>query len=81
MALKTTLPVEVKLTRFEREADAREPFAAWTSREKRAIAPDAFIEITEADGGSLLAFIELDRGSMSPPPEDQGSGLRRVRQS
>lgn len=65
VALATTLPVEVKLTRFEREANAREPFTAWASREKRAIAPDAFIEITEADGGSLLAFIELDMGSMS----------------
>ena len=65
VALKTTLPAEVKLTRFEREADAREPFTAWASREKRAIAPDAFIEITEADKGSLLAFIELDLGSMS----------------
>jgi hypothetical protein len=41
------------------------PFTAWASREKRAIAPDAFIEITEADGGSLLAFVELDMGSMS----------------
>jgi RNase P subunit RPR2 len=65
VALKTTLPAEVKLARFQREADAREPFTAWASREKRAIAPDAFIEITEADGGSLLAFIELDMGSMS----------------
>jgi hypothetical protein len=65
VALARTLPAEVKLTRFEREADAREPFTAWASREKRAIAPDAFIEITEADGGSLLAFVELDMGSMS----------------
>jgi hypothetical protein len=65
VALATALPAEVKLTRFEREADAREPFTAWASREKRAIAPDAFIEITEADGGSLLAFVELDMGSMS----------------
>jgi Replication-relaxation len=65
VALATTLPAEVKLTRFEREADAREPFASWASREKRAIAPDAFIEITDADGGALLAFVELDLGSMS----------------
>jgi Replication-relaxation len=65
VALATTLPAEAKLTRFEREADAREPFTAWASREKRAIAPDAFIEVTEADGGSLLAFVELDMGSMS----------------
>lgn len=65
VALATTLPAEVRLTRFEREADAREPFTAWASREKRAIVPDAFIEITEADGSSLLAFVELDMGSMS----------------
>lgn len=65
VALETALPAEMKLARFEREADVREPFTAWASREKRAIAPDAFIEITDADGGSLLAFIELDMGSMS----------------
>ncbi len=65
MALKTTLPDEVKLVRFEREADAREPFSTRAGLEKRAIAPDAFIEISDADGGSLLAFVELDMGSMS----------------
>jgi hypothetical protein len=65
VALKTTLPDEVKLVRFEREADAREPFSTRAGREKRAIAPDAFIEISDADGGSLLAFVELDMGSMS----------------
>lgn len=65
VALATTLPAGAKLTRFEREADAREPFTAWASREKRAIAPDAFIEITDADGSALLAFVELDLGSMS----------------
>ena len=64
VTLKTTLPDEVQLVRFEREADAREPFSARAGREKRAIAPDAFIEIAD-DGGSLLAFIELDMGSMS----------------
>ena len=52
-------------TRFRREADAREPFETRIKREKRAIAPDVFIEIADADGGSLLAFIELDMGSMS----------------
>lgn len=59
MTLKTALPDEVQLVRFEREADAREPFSARAGREKRAIAPDAFIEIAD-DGRSLLAFIELD---------------------
>lgn len=65
VALKTTLPAEVELSLFEREADAREPFSTRPGREKRAIAPDAFIEITDADGGALLAFIELDMGTMS----------------
>jgi Replication-relaxation len=63
VALVTTLPAEVTLARFEREADTREPFET-SLREKRAIAPDAFIEIS--DGGyALLAFIELDMGTMS----------------
>ena len=65
VALATTLPDDVTLTRFEREADAREPFATWATRKKRAIAPDAFVEIADADGGSLLAFVELDMGTMS----------------
>lgn len=65
VALKTTLPSGLTLTRFEREADARESFAAWPAKEERAIAPDAFIEIADADGGQLCAFIELDRGTMS----------------
>jgi hypothetical protein len=65
VALKTALLDEVKLVRFEREADAREPFSTPVSREKRAIAPDAFVEIADVGGGSLLAFVELDMGSMS----------------
>jgi hypothetical protein len=65
VALETTLPDDVRLVRFEREADAREPFSTWATREKRAIAPDAFVEIADADGGSLLAFVELDMGTMS----------------
>jgi Replication-relaxation len=65
VALKTTLPAEVTLRRFEREAEAREPFATWATRKKRAIAPDAFIEIADADGRGLLAFVELDLGTMS----------------
>jgi Replication-relaxation len=65
VALMTTLPAGFKLTRFEREAEAREPFVTRIKRQKRAIAPDAFIEIEDADGHELLAFIELDMGSMS----------------
>ena len=65
VALETTLAAEFKLTRFEREAEAREPFETRIKRQKRAIAPDAFIEIEDADGHELLAFIELDMGTMS----------------
>lgn len=65
VALASSLPDGFKLTRFEREADAREPFVTRVKREKRAIAPDVFIEIEDADKGGLLAFIELDMGTMS----------------
>lgn len=65
VALATRLPANVGLTCFEREADAREPFETWARREQRAIAPDVFIEIADVDGRALLAFIELDMGTMS----------------
>jgi hypothetical protein len=65
VALETTLPDRTRLVRFEREAEAREPFSTSVERTKRAIAPDALIEIADADGGLLLAFIELDMGTMS----------------
>ncbi len=65
VALTTTLPDDVTLTRIEREAEARESFSTWATRKKRAIAPDAFVEVTDADRGSLLAFVELDMGTMS----------------
>ncbi|MBS1878622.1 MAG: replication-relaxation family protein [Actinobacteria bacterium] len=65
VALETTLPAGVELARFEREAEAREPFSTWMKHEQRAIAPDVFIEIADGDGGPLLAFIELDMGTMS----------------
>jgi hypothetical protein len=65
VALERTLPTGFKLTRFEREAEAREPFASRVKRQKRAIAPDAFIEIEDAEGRKLCAFVELDMGSMS----------------
>lgn len=65
VALKTALPAEVQLTDFEREADAREAFETPIKREDRAIAPDVFIEISAADGRDLLAFVELDMGTMS----------------
>ena len=65
VALETGLPAGLDLARFEREADARETFATRVAREERAIAPDAFIEITDASGRQLLAFLELDMGTMS----------------
>ena len=63
VALVTILPAGVTLGRFEREADAREPFET-SLRKKRAIAPDVFIEVSDS-GHALLAFIELDMGTMS----------------
>lgn len=65
VALEKSLPAGFKLTRFEREAEAREPFETQLMREQRAIAPDVFIEITDAEGRELRAFVELDMGSMS----------------
>jgi hypothetical protein len=65
VALETSLPTGLKLTRFEREADAREPFATWVAKEERAIAPDVFIEIADAENRKLCAFVELDMGTMS----------------
>lgn len=65
VALETTLPEGTSLARFEREADAREPFVVHATRRERAIAPDALIEISDADDQTLLAFVELDMGTMS----------------
>lgn len=59
------LPAGTKLARFEREGEAREPFSTRPGRERRAIAPDAFIEVADADGRALCAFLELDMGTMS----------------
>ncbi len=65
VALERTLPSELRLARFEREGEAREEFTVLASRDKRAIAPDVFIEIADQDGQPLTAFVELDMGSMS----------------
>ena len=62
--LKTELPEGIELAGFEREAEAREPFTT-LGREKRAIAPDACIQIADADGRRLIGFVELDLGTMS----------------
>jgi hypothetical protein len=65
VALERTLPDGPRLVRFEREADAREAFTVPATRRERAVAPDALFEITDSDGRSLLAFVELDMGTMS----------------
>jgi hypothetical protein len=64
VVLKTELPEGIRLVGFEREAEAREPFTT-LGREKRAIAPDACIQIADADGRRLIGFVELDLGTMS----------------
>jgi hypothetical protein len=65
VALARGLPAGAELARFEREGAAREPFRTSLKREERAIAPDAFIEIADAEEKILAAFLELDLGSMS----------------
>jgi DNA-binding Lrp family transcriptional regulator len=64
VALKTELPEDLKLTGFEREAEAREAFRGYDGKE-HAVAPDACLQIEEADGRVLLALVELDLGTMS----------------
>lgn len=64
VVLKTGLPEGTCLAAFDREAEAREPFTTY-AREERAIAPDACVDVAEADGRRLLGFVELDLGTMS----------------
>lgn len=64
VVLKIGLPEGTRLAGFEREAEARETFTT-LGRAKRAIAPDACIQITEADNRGLLGLVELDLGTMS----------------
>ncbi len=64
VALKTGLPDGLRLAGFEREAEAREPFRGYDGKE-HAVAPDACIQIAEADGRVLLGLVELDLGTMS----------------
>jgi hypothetical protein len=64
VVLKTGLPEGTRLAAFDREADARETFTTY-SHEERAIAPDACIDVAEADGRRLFGFVELDLGTMS----------------
>jgi DNA-binding Lrp family transcriptional regulator len=55
--------VGLRLHSFKRERDAREPFRA--NGRERALAPDALIHLHDEDGRGLLAFVELDMGTMS----------------
>jgi hypothetical protein len=64
VALKTGLPEGLRLAGFEREAEARETFRGYDGKE-HAVAPDACIQIAEADGRVLLGLVELDLGTMS----------------
>lgn len=64
VALKTGLPEGLRLAGFEREAEAREAFRGYDGKE-HAVAPDACIQIAEADGRVLLGLVELDLGTMS----------------
>jgi hypothetical protein len=64
VALKTGLPDGLRLAGFECEAEAREAFRGYDGKE-HAVAPDACIQIAEADGRILLGLVELDLGTMS----------------
>jgi hypothetical protein len=55
--------VGLRLHTFKREADAREPFRA--DGRERALAPDALVQLVDEQGRALLAFVELDMGTMS----------------
>lgn len=60
-ALLATQTPGVRLARFEREP--REPFTA--EGRSRTLAPDALVELHDGQGLGLLAFVELDLGTMS----------------
>jgi hypothetical protein len=64
VALKTRLPHGLKLTGFEREAEAREAFRGYDGKE-HAVAPDACVQVEDPDGRVLLGLVELDLGTMS----------------
>ncbi len=64
VVLTTGLPEGIRLAGFERKAEARETFTT-LGREKRAIAPDACIQITDTNGKGLIGLVELDLGTMS----------------
>lgn len=55
--------VGLRLHSLKREGDAREVFRA--DGRERALAPDALIHLHDDTGRGLLAFVELDMGTMS----------------
>ena len=55
--------VGLHLHGFRREGEAREVFRA--QGRERALAPDALIHLHDDNGRGLLAFVELDMGTMS----------------
>src|SRR5581483_2213176 len=55
--------VGLHLHAFKREGEARELFRA--DGRERALAPDALIHLHDDNGRGLLAFVELDLGTMS----------------
>ena len=55
--------VGLRLHRFLREGEAREAFRA--DGRERALAPDALVHLRDDTGRGLLAFVELDMGTMS----------------
>ena len=55
--------VGLHLHEFRREGEAREVFRA--DGRERALAPDALIHLHDDQGRDLLAFVELDLGTMS----------------
>ena len=55
--------VGLHLHEFKREGEARELFRA--DGRERALAPDALVHLHDDSGRGLLAFVELDLGTMS----------------
>jgi hypothetical protein len=64
VTLTTQAPAAgVALQSYHREGEAREPFEY--AGKERALAPDATVMLTDGEGRELLAFVELDLGTMS----------------
>lgn len=55
--------VGLAVQEYRREGDAREPFES--TGKKRALAPDAMVILSDAQGRQFGAFVEIDLGTMS----------------